>query len=165
MQRRCLMAAANVHFTEYVNVFLPSSKVSADVAHRTFAGAQPAARSRPQPSEPDTARQPQGLLRQPSISRNSRRKLSCALPGLRLRQLHQPAESLGAARPPDPAEKFADPGQSRKTARICESCSRCLPRVYSQKAQVFSITVADFCSYVNTCDIENSYLCDRESSS
>ena len=97
MQRRCLMAAANVHFTEYVNVFLPSSKVSADVAHRTFAGAQPAARSRPQPSEPDTARQPQGLLRQPSISRNSRRKLSCALPGLRLRQLHQPAESLRAA--------------------------------------------------------------------
>lgn len=56
------MAATNVRFTEYVNVFLPSSKVSADVAHRTFAGAQPAASlSRPQPSEsePDTARQPQ----------------------------------------------------------------------------------------------------------
>ena len=68
----CLMAAANVHFTEYGNVFLPSFKVSADVAHRTFAGAQPAASSRPQPSESDTRQRASDTRLR--VSRNSSQK-------------------------------------------------------------------------------------------
>ena len=84
------MAAANVHFTEYVNVFLPSYKVSADVAPRTFAGAQPAAS---QPVQAPAirvrarhgARQPGGPPTEfPELSQKAE---LCSEPRLRLRQV------------------------------------------------------------------------------
>ena len=74
-------------FTEYVNVFLPSSKVSADVAHRTFAGAQhstqPAASSRPQPSEPDTEASSHGASDTPEYFQELSQKAElCSVPSL-----------------------------------------------------------------------------------
>lgn len=129
------MAATNVRFTEYVNVFLPSSKVSADVAHRTFAGAQPAASlSRPQPSEsePDTARQP-GASDSGQSSRNSRRKLSCAPspgPGSGSDKLHQPAEESAApaetTEPPSGSGRKVCTGPGRKS-RKSHKFAHCLP--------------------------------------
>ena len=92
-------------------IFAPSSKVSADVAHRTFAGAQQAAASSRPSHRSQTQKQaatgPPTLRR--SISRNSHRKLSCARwvsARAPAPTLHQPAESAAPAPlSPDPAEK------------------------------------------------------------
>ena len=72
--QRCLMAAANVHFTEYVNVFLPSSKVSADVAHRTFAGPSLVPPVQPGPAITAGARHSQAARGLRQSSRNCQQK-------------------------------------------------------------------------------------------